>query len=430
MPRNSQTIDQFQLFPSRKTPFERGLLLEAPTSDWDFTGNDTQYLTHGLHPYLASMIPQIPKRLLALYADSSTKVLDPFVGGGAVLVESYLANVSAVGVDVNPLAVILSKAKTAPIPERVLLEVGKNFEKTFAKITSVTLDFPSSSRIDFWFKPYTLEPLGRIRLTIEKVSNKVSERYRSKVKNLLSCVFSDTVRDVSLTYRGEVRLRRLQGKDFDRFNPNVEAAFRKRMEQAFYQINQLPRHKHVPKVYRGDARKLKALDREFDLVITSPPYGDIKNTIPYHQFSKNMLFWLGFDESVIDQIQDDSLGARDGKKKPPPSQTLQVVLTRMTKSNLIHEAVCFYCDYFDALKEITRVTSKRIVIVIGHRILDGVVIDNASITTDMMQEIGWQLETTYARSIRKKRIHKSMGFGHNAQGGTIDRESILVYVPK
>ena len=67
-------------------------------------------------------------------------------------------------------------------------------------------------------------------------------------------------------------------------------------------------------------------------------------------------------------------------------------------------------------------------IVIGHRILDGVVVDNPAITTELMELLGWRLEAWHQRTIRKKRIHRKMGFGHNAQGGTIDREAILVYV--
>lgn len=395
--------------------------------EWDFTGEDTQCLTHGLHPYLASMIPQIPRKLLARYAGPNTKVLDPFAGGGAVLVEAYLAGLESAGVDVNPLAVIIAKAKTTAIPRGTLLRALEEFDKAYPKVKPSLSSFPQNSRIEYWFKPSTFEPLAKIRTAMDRVVDHAGGRCKEKLRTLLACVFSNTVRDVSLTYRGEVRLRRLQGRDLERFNPHVLTEFKKRMNDAFQRVSGLPRHQKVPRVLEGEAKRLPFGNRAFDLVITSPPYGDIKNTIPYHQFSKNMLYWLGLGDVAVNQIRDWSLGAKDGRKRVPISRTLEATLARMRHANLIHEAVCFYADYRDALAEIARVTSHRIVIVIGHRILDGLLIDNAQITTELLREIGWHLETRYERRIRKKRISRGMGFGNNAQGGTIDTESILVY---
>lgn len=46
--------------------------------DWDFIGANTRYMTHGLHPYPARMIPQIARRLLKRYAEPEDVALDPF----------------------------------------------------------------------------------------------------------------------------------------------------------------------------------------------------------------------------------------------------------------------------------------------------------------------------------------------------------------
>src|SRR4051794_25104264 len=111
---------------------------DGASQDWDFAGEDTQYLTHGLHPYLASMIPQIPRRLLSAYAGPGTRVLDPFAGGGAVLLEASLAGLPSVGVDINPLAVLISRAKTTPLPHEILDAVpgrlGQAYEQAEAKV--------------------------------------------------------------------------------------------------------------------------------------------------------------------------------------------------------------------------------------------------------------------------------------------------------
>ena len=140
-----------------------------------------------------------------------------------------------------------------------------------------------------------------------------------------------------------------------------------------------------------------------------------------------MLYWLGIGDESLSKMRGGSLGAKNGQQKIPSSKTLKNAISKMSKPNLIEEAVRFYVDYLEALKEITRVTSERVVITIGHRILNAVHIDNPNITTELMNSIGWRLEDRFNRKIRKKRLNRKMGFGNNAKGGTIDTEAILVY---
>lgn len=102
---NSKKMKKIQMTLDGKSTIE----------DWDFTKADTSYLTHGFHDYPARMIPQIAQRLIERYAPNSGKILDPFCGSGTTLVEAQLANRRAVGNDINPLAVLLSKVKATPI---------------------------------------------------------------------------------------------------------------------------------------------------------------------------------------------------------------------------------------------------------------------------------------------------------------------------
>jgi len=89
---------------------------------WSFYGADTQYGTHGLHTYLAAMIPPLAHRLIENYVPSKGSVLDPFCGGGAVLVEAVLSGRTGTGGDINDLAVLILKAKTTFIGKSEILE--------------------------------------------------------------------------------------------------------------------------------------------------------------------------------------------------------------------------------------------------------------------------------------------------------------------
>src|SRR5579885_1325032 len=80
--------------------------------DFDFVDSKTGYLTHSLHPYPAKFIPQIPDALIRELSNEGDTVADVFCGSGTTLVEALLLNRHAIGFDANPLACLITKAKT------------------------------------------------------------------------------------------------------------------------------------------------------------------------------------------------------------------------------------------------------------------------------------------------------------------------------
>src|SRR3990172_10748228 len=97
---------------------------------WSFsdkTRKDTAYITHGYHRYPAKFIPQVASRLIEKYTSEGDLVVDPFVGCGTTLVESKVMGRPSVGVDINPVAVLITKAKTTPIDP-------KKIEKAFTAL--------------------------------------------------------------------------------------------------------------------------------------------------------------------------------------------------------------------------------------------------------------------------------------------------------
>ena len=99
---------------------------------WDFRKDFTKYSNHGFHTYPAMMIPQVARRLIRTYGKNAKVLLDPFVGSGTALLEATLHNnfEKAYGIDINPLALLISKVKTTPIdPNLLLKEYHKLMEK-------------------------------------------------------------------------------------------------------------------------------------------------------------------------------------------------------------------------------------------------------------------------------------------------------------
>src|SRR5947207_13612028 len=88
--------------------------------DWDFSNAKTIFLTHGLHPYPAKYIPQIPNALIQELSSVGETVGDLFCGSGTTLVETLVLKRNAVGIDANPLACLISRAKTTVLSQQDL----------------------------------------------------------------------------------------------------------------------------------------------------------------------------------------------------------------------------------------------------------------------------------------------------------------------
>ena len=210
----------------------------------------------------------------------------------------------------------------------------------------------------------------------------------------------------------------------ERFNPDVLETFRKYVNIAQDRVPTLPQ-KSFADIRHDDARKLKLKSNSVDTTICSPPYGDERNGVNYSQFSKNMLYWLGYTQQELQATKDQSLGWGKAERRIPPSRTLTESMSDLLENpKAAREAVAFYGDYYDALRQIVRVTKDHVVIVIGNRVLNQRVLDNAQITIDLMDAIGMRLETRHTRQLPTKRLPKM-----REAGAAIDEEAILVFRP-
>ena len=80
-------------------------------------------------------------------------------------------------------------------------------------------------------------------------------------------------------------------------------------------------------IHRDNATELKSIpDNMFDLVITSPPYGDSRTTVAYGEYSRLSLQWLGLGhltEKEILGIDRSLMGGKNTGKALLPTSTAQ-----------------------------------------------------------------------------------------------------------
>ena len=92
---------------------------------------------HALHEvsYRACYKPQLPAYFLNKFCHGESLVYDPFMGRGTTLIEAQLHGHRAIGNDINPLAIILTKPRLNPPSlaaiEKRLCHIKLNFDADF-----------------------------------------------------------------------------------------------------------------------------------------------------------------------------------------------------------------------------------------------------------------------------------------------------------
>jgi DNA modification methylase len=427
----------------RKKQFQTSLTGERVEEDWNFAKANTSYLTHGLHEYPARMIPQIANRLILKYSVEEGNILDPFCGSGTTLVEARLSRRCSTGIDINPFAVLLAKVKATPIDFKTIgfdaVEFLSNVESEYenAKKKGNLPEPPKHifGNLMHWFKAYVARDLEFLYEQIEEVEN-------GDIRDLLKVVFSDTVfRTSNIDLRASRFIRTMPKEKLVSFNPNVLVQFRRKLMESVRQVNLFTRKiktiesewntEHaVVLIRQGDARKLPLQEKGFDAIITSPPYGEEKNTVGYSRWAKFSLLWLRLDGKAIKESERQTLGAKATTNvkelletlPSPTASSLMKDILRYDESR-IKDALPFFFDYLDALKEMYRVlkTPSYCCIVIGDRSIRKKRLDMEKVTVELAEETGFNHKTSFFREIPQKLIPWT-----TPTGKTISRESIVI----
>ena len=104
----------------------------------------TLSLTHDLHIYKAKFFPRMVRALINIQA-SGGAVFDPFCGSGTALLEASLLGYDAIGTDVDPICVTMSRSKVEPFvaDRRKVKEALFSFKERIARRQqSAAFEFP------------------------------------------------------------------------------------------------------------------------------------------------------------------------------------------------------------------------------------------------------------------------------------------------
>jgi len=399
---------------------------------WDYRGENTKTFTHGIHSYPAMFIPQVARRLLETYSSRGDTICDIFCGSGTALVESKLLGRNSYGIDLNPLAIFLAKAKTTPInPQKLMGEYVSLLERVGHAKCSIKK--PGFKNLEFWFKEKTIAKLMQLKGAISTIENEA-------VKRFLMVAFSETVRYSSNTKTGEFKLVRIKADKLEKHDPDVLGIFRKRAEANIAGMTEFYRgdtQKSWTKIIYGDSSKDNGVKpASIDCIITSPPYGDSRTTVAYGQFSRLSAQWVDIfdDPNKASSVDNDLLGGRASKTLTHtlPSEYLNDALDKITRSDeaRARDVLSFYIGLNDCLKQAYRMLKpkKYFCLVVGNRLVKQVRIPTDFIIAELGEKLGFTCEDIFVRNIPGKRmpIKNSPTNIVGALEETMNRESVVV----
>jgi len=373
---------------------------------WSFsdkTRKDTAYITHGYHRYPAKFIPQIVSRLAEKYTNEGDLIVDPFGGCGTTLVESKVMGRPSVGVDINPVAVLITKAKITPIdPQKIekAFAILKTKLDTYSKDTKVKA--PEHERIDYWFKPEEKRKLAFIFAEISKLKDQ-------DIRDFFYCGFSNILKNCSIwLQKSNKPTRDLNKKPSDpipTFYKQIKMMMRGNAR--FYELLKEKKHLEIPsQVYCTDARTIPAKDNSVSLIVTSPPYVTSYEYADLHQLTA---LWLEYTKDLSD-FRKRFIGTSYHNKKDLilNSELAEKIRNELLKKDkkTAEEVSTYFSEMNQVFVEMKRILKKggKTCIVIGNTSLKGVEILNAEVFAEQLQNLGLRIADIIKREIPSKNL--------------------------
>ncbi len=395
---------------------------------YDFAGQSYASSYPNLHRYPATMIPQIGIEIFKELDIKKGKMLDPYCGSGSSFVVGLDRGLKEMeGFDINPLAVLISSAKFTKVnpvdlKQKAKIIKDKLFEYSFTNEIDSELKIPNVTNIDFWFLERSKNELALIKSLLMNISN-------TNIRRFMLVPFSETVRECSFTRNSEFKLFRMKEADMKKFNPNCVDIFINKLDKAIY----IYEHYYFPlldgaKLHFGYS-EFPQKENYFDIVLTSPPYGDSRTTVAYGQFSTLTNEWLGIEYAR--QIDNMLMGGKVSKEKYK-SGIISHYINQIEKvsEKRAFEVSAFYFDLEKSIDDVSKSVKRggKIIYVVGNRLVKDVLLPTDQFIAEKFEARGFRHLLTYERLLANKAM-PALNSPSNQSGvkrSTMKNEYIIV----
>ena len=390
------------------------------------SGNTTSF-THGLHRFAAKYVPQVPAWALDTFGGRATVTLDPFMGSGTTLVEGILRGGTSIGVDIDPLARFIARAKVTLVDHERIADLGRELAEWWkAPAPGATLrqPMPDVENFGHWFGDIQWGWLQSLLDTVLALDCTNDERH------FLLVVFSSTLRWVSNA--DDQSQKTYVSGTLGKNPPAVPEIFWRFFRRALTGLEDFNRKRHSESVALipddADATDLGLAPGSVDLAVTSPPYLDSVD-YPYNMMLE--YFWLGPLLGVGDRKRFNDLRRRPiGAKNPAERIALPSSLADLVPLDAMppgrREAAQTYFGlmerHFAEMARTLRPDARYVFVVGNSQTLVGVVPLHDALVR-LAAAAGLGLERAFGYRIRRH----YMKFPRNGRGGIILIDWVLVF---
>jgi len=275
----------------------------TPKDELSFTGEKLLRGRHKVHPYPAMLHPLLVDYLIRTYSKKGDVIFDPFCGSGVTLLQSSISGHMSYGFDINPLSLLIAKVKTDVYNIADLTEEFKDFKK--AVLNSKETDTPFIKNLDYWYAPEVIRDLGIVR--------NILKHKEYKYKDFFVTCFAFVCRNQSYTRKSEFKRYRIKAERLDSIENNVFEKLFGHMQEMIEIFGKSEIPTEISKPILANSENIISPEIKYDLVITSPPYGDSRTTVAYGEYSSFGTEWiegLNYYGKVDYRVDSESVGKK------------------------------------------------------------------------------------------------------------------------
>jgi DNA modification methylase len=372
--------------------------------EWCFkNARSTEQWTHGYHRYPAKFSPNLVKKLIKEYTTESDKIADLFAGCGTTLVEAKVHGRESIGVDINPVAELITKVKTKPLSPSGLSKIYNKLEKSISCFNPNDYkDIVKHRRIDYWFFPNHKAQIAFLYDVILSIRNK-------NQRDFFLCALSNIMKNCSKWLQSSTKPQldpqKVPTDPFISFDIQVRKMIKKNKE--FYEkLDEIGHLETDCKISLEDARKTKIESDSIGAIITSPPYVTSYEYADIHQLTS---FWFeyitdlqGFRKNFIGtfySLNEDT---------HTPSIWGQKIVNDIAEKEkrTAKEVANYFNDMYAVGEEMKRILKPDgyACLVIGNTTFREVKIKSAEVFTEILLMLDFKLVEIIKRSIPYKLI--------------------------
>ena len=390
-----------------------------------------------VHPFPARMAPTLAFDVIA-EREPPLRVLDPMSGSGTVLAIARSRGHRTIGVDIDPLAVLIARVWTTPVDTKIVreqaVEVLDRANGRFASLQTRNA-YPENSDVEtkrfvrYWYDGYARRQLSSLAAIIQEIED-------DTVREALWCAFSRLIitkqsgaslaRDLSHS-RPHRAFRRAPSNPFCKFLAAIDRVAKNCIDIGVRSSGP------ATHVHEGDARSLPLDDSSIDLVLTSPPY---LNAIDYFRCSKFSLIWMGYSVGELRRLRSISVGTEVGKRADDDCEIQNILSQLKLQPKLPTRQEAILTRYIDDIRAVVGETARvlvkdgQAVFVVGENTLRGTFISNSLVVEAIANDAGLQCVTRRSRKLPSNRRYlppPSTRSKPDALSGRMRREVILEF---